>query len=477
MRFILTRSAAWLPVLFVLFGCGGGLQPWKAPTERDKRDDPARVRPGYCSAGLPFWWPLSPPEAAALRALDQARAGDWRALSALAVLASGDRRDAPAYRMIQDHIERFVTETRPRVETAKDDWHRGYELHRAMHRVFFKSEGPGLDRYELHQSRFTGLFQTGRYNCISSAMLFTVLARAFDMPVRGVSVPTHAFAELALASDKTLEVETTSNTGFDHVHDERFYREAAAEWSSSRGLAPVTFEQYQRRQILEPYRLMALGMLNQTIYEKGEAQARLAEAAAFVDPASVEAQRMRVQLYITEANDLYEQGAARTTIKMFECLGPTLVEAESQLSADANSLRLLAWTRWYYADALAVAGRGDEAVAIARGALGAIDVRWEDAASLRENFVSVLMNRMLEHMDKQRYELAVATMDGQGHWCKTSRVCTDNFEGVFLNWSLHHQNTGNWHGARDALRACLSPLPQSTRCRDALTDLESRHRF
>ena len=85
-------------------------------------------------------------------------------------------------------------------------------------------------------SRITGIFDKGNYNCISSAMLYAILARSFDLPVRGVTVPTHAFIEMGLPGAKILEVETTSDTGYDWVHDAKFYDQASAKWAADRGL-------------------------------------------------------------------------------------------------------------------------------------------------------------------------------------------------------------------------------------------------
>ena len=48
---------------------------------------------------------------------------------------------------------------------------------------------------------------------------------------------------------------------------------------------------------------------------------------------------------------------------------------------------------------------------------------------------------------------------------------------MFANWSIDHQNAGDWQSARQVLQDCVSQLPTDSRCRDALTDLESRHRF
>ena len=45
-------------------------------------------------------------------------------------------------------------------------------------------------------------------------MLFTVLARAFDMPVRAVVVPTHVFVEMGTPGGKVTEIEHDGRTLF-----------------------------------------------------------------------------------------------------------------------------------------------------------------------------------------------------------------------------------------------------------------------
>ena len=65
-----------------------------------------------------------------------------------------------------------------------------------MHRQFFGGERTELGGYDFNQARLTGIFTTGHYNCLSSAVLYVVLARAFGLPVRAAVVPTHVFVEL-----------------------------------------------------------------------------------------------------------------------------------------------------------------------------------------------------------------------------------------------------------------------------------------
>jgi hypothetical protein len=423
------------------------------------------------------WSALTPPEQEALSNVAAARAGDPKALLALSLVASGDKRDAASYSSFQAQVDKFVSDVKPKVDAQADDWHRGYELHRGMHRVFFRSEKGGLGNYELSQSRVSRIFGTNHYNCISSAMLFTVLARSFDMPVRGVAVPTHAFVEVGTPGAKVLEIETTSQTGFDLVHDERFYREAAAEWSSSRGLAPVTIEQYRARTILEPYQLMALGMTNQSGLEEGDAAFRLAEVAALVDPDNAEAQLRRINFYMQEANALREANAAHTNAKFLSCVAPAIEETAQKRPNDLEVMQYVAWARWYQADALAITGQPDAAAKSAELGLDGLNPKFKDYAALRENLLMTLQDRMLVLMGKNQFEEASAALGKHVTHCRTSQVCSGNLEAVFSNWSVDRQNDGDWHGARRALVSCAEQLPESQQCVAALKDLESRHRF
>src|SRR5256885_4323237 len=64
---------------------------------------------------------------------------------------------------------------------------------------------------------------------VQTCALPILLARGFNLPVRGAVTETHAFVELGPPNGKILEVETTSATGYDWVHDEKYYKEDRSE--------------------------------------------------------------------------------------------------------------------------------------------------------------------------------------------------------------------------------------------------------
>jgi tetratricopeptide (TPR) repeat protein len=449
---------------------------WTPPASQDTRDEPGTLRPGYGNAALGTWWPLTAPEVAALKDLDRARLGDPHALLALAILASGDRRDAASYAAFQERVDRFIADLRPAIAGAADDWHRGYELNRAMHRAFFNGEATDLAGYDFNQARVTGIFATGRYNCLSSAMLFAVLARGFGLPVRAVVVPTHVFIEIGASGGKVIEVETTSATGFDWVHDERFYKLEAAGWSGRRGLRPVTLEEYRHRSIVEPYRLMAIGLSNTHEGESDEDRARANELAALVDPDDPEALKNRIQSYDNEAVALFKSKAWRTMSRLFDSVAPALADAAAR-SRDPKTLELVSWANWNRANALMIVGRAGEAVALADAGLDRLDPGWQDASKLKANYLNVLDDRLGELLAKEDYPAALEVVSKHKDACRADKICAGNIGIVYGNWSVHHQNAGDWQSARQVLQQCVAELPAESRCREALTDLESRHRF
>jgi tetratricopeptide (TPR) repeat protein len=310
-------------------------------------------------------------------------------------------------------------------------------------------------------------------------MLFVVLARFFGMPVRGVLVPTHAFVEMGSPGGKILEIETTSATGYDLVHDDRFYRESAANWSGARGLRPVTLEEYQHRRIVEPYRLMAAGMGQQAGRPTSSAadKARLLELAAFGDPDDSEWQYDRLATLIDEGNALRGAKASRTTAALFGCVEPAIAQVVAKYGSDAKIGGVAAWARAYYAEALMVEGRTDEATTIADDAIDRIDPAWQDATKLHDNFYGVLIDRMLLFMKDSHFDQAAAVAAKHLDGCRAYPVCAKDLQVVYRNGSIEAQRAGDWPGARRFLQQCVANLPDDAQCRSDLADLESRHQF
>jgi len=75
-----------------------------------------------------------------------------------------------------------------------------------LHRNLFTS-------YSVEQTRVDTALQTGVYNCVSSAVIYLVVARSVGLSVSGVRTVDHAF-DSVLVNGLPIDVETTSIYGF-----------------------------------------------------------------------------------------------------------------------------------------------------------------------------------------------------------------------------------------------------------------------
>jgi len=263
---------------------------------------------GNANTHYPIWSELSYFERSALGDLPKAFSNDPNALLALYIMASGAR-DLSELQNAQEQIKKFI-------KTFKEKGNHKHEkaviadlLNTEMHDSFFiekrKDEAP--QGYREGQSQLTGIFDSGTYNCISSSLLYIVLARHFDIDAQGVLLPSHAFVQLNLKNAKTIEVETTSDRGFNQVHDEAFYEKVNANWFSSRGLEPASYQDYLERDLVTATYLGVQNMLNQHTSEQRmdiEDSGRLAEISAYIRPTYQLANEKRIYFYIHEINKL-----------------------------------------------------------------------------------------------------------------------------------------------------------------------------
>ena len=128
-------------------------------------------------------------------------------LTELALLVSGYE----AHGALQSTRGRFEALVEPivrRLQTIESDEVRGRELLRALH----AKDGP-LVKYETRSTTLMEVIDHGHYNCLSSSVLYLLLARRLRLNVRAQLLPTHARVLVDL--DRPVVVETTSPFGFD----------------------------------------------------------------------------------------------------------------------------------------------------------------------------------------------------------------------------------------------------------------------
>jgi tetratricopeptide (TPR) repeat protein len=127
---------------------------------------------------------------------------------------------------------------------------RGEYILEFMHRRFLQS-------YAERQTRLDVLTDGGRFNCVSSAVLYAVLARAASLDIRGVITRDHAFITLD-AGDELIDIETTNSFGFDPGSRREFHDR----FGRTTGFAYVPARSYRERQDLSILELVSVILSN-----------------------------------------------------------------------------------------------------------------------------------------------------------------------------------------------------------------------
>jgi hypothetical protein len=116
-----------------------------------------------------------------------------------------------------------------------------------------------LQRYNALQTRVDTLFDTGRFNCVSSAVLYVILAKAMNLDVAGVATKDHAFATVTI-NGEVIDVETTNAYGFDPGNRKDFHDG----FGQVTGFAYVSPKNYRDRAAIGTVELVSLILTNRT---------------------------------------------------------------------------------------------------------------------------------------------------------------------------------------------------------------------
>ncbi|MDR2701353.1 MAG: hypothetical protein LBB72_02855 [Spirochaetaceae bacterium] len=191
---------------------------------------------------------------------------NWRDLAEAALWASsvnagpGAEEKAAAY---LDRINLAVTELAA-AELSEVKKERGEYVLTFLHKRFLKS-------YSELQTRVDEIFVSGKYNCVSSAVLYMVLGLSVGLDVGGVKTKDHAFATVT-AGTEVIDVETTNQYGFDPGNRKEF-QDA---FGKTTGYAYVPLKNYKDRAAINGAELVSLILSNRiAMLERGN---RFAEA-------------------------------------------------------------------------------------------------------------------------------------------------------------------------------------------------------
>ena len=366
-------------------------------------------------------------------------------LLALYLLASGDVRDHDRFGRLREQVSRFVSDNRS-LQNVTDPRQRGDQLLRSMHATFL---GNG---YEADQSALSTLLDTGVYNCISSALLYLVLAAHFDLPASGVIMPSHAFVQLTLANGDTVEVESTSTDGFDVLRDPEFFAEEAQAWFSERRLVVASYADYEQRRVISAAALGYENMWSQHISEARMPYAdrvRMAELKGMLQADELAAQHNRLIYYYREADSLQQQDPSRYR-RLMTVLDPYLARWQAEAlagSPDARSaetllpLLLLQAHRSHW---LVQNDRVQQGLALARQLIVSTPTALRDSDAIRDTAFQAIALTLQSFQAQQQFGRLNEVLDGLDAYCAQSPRCTSAIEQHYGAHGQHYWDQGQW---------------------------------
>ena len=173
----------------------------------------------------------------------------WQQLAQMGLWASGDT-SASYLGMISSAVTAVNSSPElPSSEKEKAEFILSY-----MHKNILKS-------YSLYQTRVDTIFANGRFNCVSSAVLYMILCKSSGINTSGVMTKEHAFV-IVHTPGRDFDVETTNPYGFDPGNRKEFLDSSG----NITGFAYVPPQNYRDRQTISQTELVSL-ILNNRIAE------------------------------------------------------------------------------------------------------------------------------------------------------------------------------------------------------------------
>ncbi|MCL2400544.1 MAG: hypothetical protein FWC91_12470 [Defluviitaleaceae bacterium] len=128
-----------------------------------------------------------------------------------------------------------------------------------------------LRAYSLYQTRVDTVFTNGRFNCVSSSVLYMILSTSAGINTSGVITRDHAFI-IAHIDGQDIDVETTNRFGFDPGNRREFHDE----FGRVTGFAYVPAQNFRDRQTISQIELISVIFNNRIV--QAERQNRFVEA-------------------------------------------------------------------------------------------------------------------------------------------------------------------------------------------------------
>ena len=419
----------------------------------DKAAEMQFSRQAFGQSTLPLWTPLTEFELATLRDVSLAQAGDADALLAVYILAAGNHRDQDYYDTIKQQLDYWLNTQHKPLKRRRDIAVKARLLHDAMHRDFFLNDKQGdtLIGYNADQSQLPAVFTSKTFNCISSSLLYLVLARKLELPVAGVLLPSHAFVQLQTDDpNQPIEIETTSIYGFDTEHDEEFYQHADLTWFEERDLEPTTYDDYLQREIISAYELGLHNMWSQ--HTRPELMAyqdrmRLAEIRGYLQPNDPDAQKNRINFYLQELSYLNKQQDPASAARLANLIENYVNDLTQIVNQDEVLRSLQVSVATEIALAKISSGDVERGFQLAKNLLSSLDAQpmgAVDDTHFVDNLFVVISHyivRAIEHLEFADVRLSMMGLEND---CVASQACSQSLTQLYASWAQQFWDKKDW---------------------------------
>jgi tetratricopeptide (TPR) repeat protein len=371
------------------------------------------------------------------------RLGMWT-FAEVALVASGvtDPSKRRGYLARIDALEAQARQANGRATTPRE---RGARLLQFLH------DGPMAKGYVSDQMLLDAVLDTGKYNCMSSTVLYAVLARRLGLEARAVEVPGHVYAVLYV-DGKPVDVETTSAHGFDPANPEE--REKLRK---EKGIVVLESGHGDRGREVRELGLAAAVYANRSAALAGAKRYHEAAVAGFcalsLDPESPAAATNAVAALTNWTLALADDGKYEEAVRVARAGLATGPRDDSSL----RNNRKVVWGKW--ADRLVRDGKEDDAVAMLRRA--AAEVRAEDRDDVLDLQAQVYVQQGEALIRAADWEKALRCADRGLK--KADQEAEEKLRrwrnGVYLRWAAAEEKTGNAGRAVAVLERAMTTDP------------------
>lgn len=359
-----------------------------------------------------------------------------------ALLASGVV-DAGKRKEYLKRLDALEQQARAAVANARTPAAKGEALLKWLH------GGPMSKGYVAHQTDLSGILDTGKFNCVSSAALYNALALRLGLDMRAIEVPDHAFSIL-YDGTRHMDVETTNANGFNPARD----KAAIAKFEQMTGFRYIPDAHRDQRREVDEAGLAAIIYYNHGVLlsdAKRYHEALVANFAAMsLDPEFDSAVKNALAVLATWGTELSHAGKFEEALEVVTT-GLALAPQDATLVNNYSAV----WSQW--ALSAVDAGKPAEALAILERAAAEVpgggfqgmqslvyirpadalirEGRWDDALAAAVPGLEVLAGEPREDLERwfgyfgQEWSAALAKKEGEPEALRALRGLAARFPG------------------------------------------------